>query len=404
MGEQLRRQIAQTRSLAPSFAMVDPRFVLPDLHDPMFIKIVGMGYGCFVLSLLVFHRTLRHPTIIIPNLFLLAGLVSPFFFMEQLAIPGNEAASPFDYKTTVTGFIQRDHFCLLRLARWYNYQAISNPLGGPLINAFAVLGMLFASKGGTFSYLRGISFLGCLFIHGKWAVGIAQQIFVDNKTPAAVFASFWTDAMTTMSDTPAFAGVQNGTKGYMPASYTVDYFGMVAVALVYAIFEAPTIVDKIKAVLITLCGGGGVGLLWAFQQSMVFAPNSSSSRFLAFLYLGTAAACVYVWLPFQMHWIDFAVTPHGRLNGGMINDNVKMCTLNVVAPYFALCGMAIAYYNRQNLSIFTKGVLYFNACAFLFFHIAAATAIMMGMACFWGKSTLEAAASEAKAADAKKKK
>merc|ERR1711907_244075 len=269
--------------------MVDPRFVVPDTADPTFIKIVVLGYGIFALSLLVFHKTLRHPSVIVPNLFLLLGLVAPFFFMDELAIPSTPDKSPFDHQTTVTGFIQRDKFCLLRLARWYNYEAISNPIGGPIVNTFALLGMLFAAKGGTFRILRIISFAGCLFIHLKWIFGICQQIFVNNTTFTSVATTFWTDAMTTMSDTPAHAGVQNGTKGYMPASYTVDYFGMVAVALVYAIFEAETLTDKIKALFLTVFGGGGVGLLWAFQQSMRPLPltrsKKRSSTFLALVYL-----------------------------------------------------------------------------------------------------------------------
>ena len=67
-----------------------------------------------------------------------------------------------------------------------------------------------------------------------------------------------------------------------------------------------------------------------------------------------------------MNWIDYAVTAHGRLNGGLINDNVKYCTLSVIAPYFALCGVAIAHYSRQHeLGIFHKGCIHFSL--FLFY-------------------------------------
>jgi len=344
-----------------------------------------------VLSLLMPHKTLRYPTVIIPNLFLALGLLSPWYFMTQLAIPGKESMSPFDYQNTVTGYIHRDYFWFFRLSRWYNYQAISNPIGGPLVCTFAILGMLFAHKAGTFFYLRIISFAGVFFIHARWVAQVVQLAYVEHVALPDIGSRLFNDMMATMSDTPAMPGLHNGTKGYMPASYTVDYVGMIGVALVYALFEAPGILGKIKAVIITVTCGGGVGLMYAVQNSLLFPESGGSQRsnkFLALVYLSAAVVCIATWLPFQMHWIDFAVTPHGRLNGGLINSNVQYATLSVVVPYFALCAMAIAFYNRQKMPTLTKGVLYFNASAFLFFHIAAASAIMLGMACFWGKPEL----------------
>lgn len=135
--------------------------------------------------------------------------------------------------------------------------------------------------------------------------------------------------------------------GYMPASYTTDYVGMIVVALIYAIFEARGIVAKLKGLLVTVIFGGAAGLIYSASNSLLGKEAKKPSLFCCLVYLAWAVFCVVDWLPFQMNWIDHAVTPDGRLNGGLINLNVKYCTLSVIAPYFALCGIGIAHYARQ---------------------------------------------------------
>ena len=74
----------------------------------------------------------------------------------------------------------------------------------------------------------------------------------------AVGATFWADAVMVMhppteqdlrgdctarqaqDPTKAYPGLHNGVMGWMPASYTVDYAAMIAVAVTFAIFEEET--------------------------------------------------------------------------------------------------------------------------------------------------------------------
>jgi len=278
--------------------------------------------------------------------------------------------------------------------------------------------MLFASKGGDFRYLRTLTILGCAGFHLKWLYGFAGSTLIaaaqagTPPTKGALLAlanTFYADAMLAMNPTVGHPGLHEGIMAYMPASYTTDYGGMILVCLVYAVFEAPGnnicslmiksssasltpplsvltgFFGKIKAVLLTLICGGGAGLVYCCGESLIGSKKAKAPSFFLFLlYIATALACVYVWLPFQMNWIDYAVTANSRLNGGLINENAKYCTISVVAPYFALVGIAVASYNRQDLPTLLKGLMYWNAAAFLFFHIAAAAAVMLGMAAFWG--------------------
>jgi len=408
-----------------------------DLESPEFLKIIVIGYGLTILSFLTLLvssgnrlAVFKNPTIYIPSIFLFLGFLTPFLAhgIPELGLPdgipsllhkpGNEDVSPFNPATAtglpfnpaaVTGFMDRgDTFGLVRLSAWYNYHAIGNPLGGPIINAFAVLGMIFGSRsagGGIVTKLLvAVSVLGCAGFHLKWvfesfqraggvdslqAIAAGTQAFNPEVAEAGAklwFTDFWNNTMLTQSDAPAYPGFHEGKKGFMPASYAVDYFGMVAVSFVYGVFGAPGIVGKIKHLLITIFGGGATGLILAVKGAMLPDKKDvqSASLIRAIPFLLTAVWCIYIWMPFQMLWIDYVVTPHGRLNGGLINDDAKYCTLSVVLPYFALCAVTIAAYSRQGVPTLVKGVLFFNAAAFLFFQIAAASAIMIGMCYFWG--------------------
>lgn len=63
---------------------------------------------------------------------------------------------------------------------------MSNPIGGPIVNAFAVLGMLFASKCGNFRILCMLSFAGCAYLHLKWVYeSPVQDLVLDKMLPAA---------------------------------------------------------------------------------------------------------------------------------------------------------------------------------------------------------------------------
>ena len=48
-------------------------------------------------------------------------------------------------------------------------------------------------------------------------------------------------ALQTQNPTKPYPGLHEGTLGYMPASYTVDYGFMAIVALTFAIFDAVTL-------------------------------------------------------------------------------------------------------------------------------------------------------------------
>jgi len=272
--------------------------------------------------------------------------------------------------------------------------------------------MLFAKKCGNFKIFCFLSFLGCSFIHLKWVYeSPVQDLVINEMKPMDYLSKLWKDTMAVQNKTPGFedpfTGVKlhDGVMGYMPASYTVDYLGMIGVVVCYIIFEAKGIVEKLKTLVITVVFGGAAGLIYAARGSLLGAEAKKPSMLCCVAYLAWAVFCVVDWLPFQMNWIDFAVTPDGRLGGGLINTNVKYCTMQVVAPYFALCAIGIAHYARQqNLPTLQLGVLFFNTSAFLFFHIAAASAIMMGMSCFWGACADPALAVEVKAKELKKKK
>ena len=94
----------------------DPRFIVPNIDDPQFIKICVIGYGLATLAVTInIFSILRSPTSVFPNLCLLLGTIAPFYFMDQLAIPGDPAVGPFD-PNVVTGKIHKgDTFALLRL-------------------------------------------------------------------------------------------------------------------------------------------------------------------------------------------------------------------------------------------------------------------------------------------------
>ena len=56
----------------------DPRVAMAD--QAKMGKIVGVGYGIFILCCLTApHKVFRYPLTIVPNLFLLLGLLSPIY-------------------------------------------------------------------------------------------------------------------------------------------------------------------------------------------------------------------------------------------------------------------------------------------------------------------------------------
>jgi len=368
-------------------SVVDPRFVVPDYESQGFIKIVGVGYALLMVGVLInIKGVLRYPTSIFPNLVLLVGLLSPFFLMEHLAIPGQEGVSPMD-PDVVTGRIDRDPFSMLRLLRWYNYEAINNPIGGPIVNAFAVLGMIFARYCGDFKVLTWLSIAGCAYLHFKYLHYCALQVVPElggNLTLTQLGDQYWNDAMLTKAPTPGYAPLHEGKEGYMPASYAVDFQAMVVLALVYAVFDADSITGKLKSIVVTLVLGPGAGVVYAFSATMLPAKPPVFKPVCCLMYTVCAVGFVLHWLPFQMSWIDFVTTAQGRLGGGLINEHAKYGTLQVIAPYFALCAIGIAHFQRQKeVPTLLKGILFFNCCAFLFFHIAGAAAVMMASASFW---------------------
>merc|ERR1711865_562245 len=160
--------------------------------------------------------------------------------------------------------------------------------------------MLFARYGGNFVYLRGLSFTAVALIHLKWAVEAFKPVVLRESTMGAVGTQFYADAMLAQNPTRPYPGLHDGVLGYMPASYTVDYLAMVAVALVFAVFEEEGILNKIKALAITVVCGGSAGLLYGCGRSLLPTTDEAPRPIAAAAYLIIATVSVYYWLPFQM--------------------------------------------------------------------------------------------------------
>ena len=70
------------------------------------IQFLTSGYGLpLVCCVLHWRDIVKYPTVFVPNLFMLVGLLAPFMFQEYLTPPGISSETPFDEGNTKT----RDH-------------------------------------------------------------------------------------------------------------------------------------------------------------------------------------------------------------------------------------------------------------------------------------------------------